>query len=166
MDKKREEVVNSRYKNTYYYYYYYEKAAEDAGFDMWFENLPGEVETISYCVSSSENTTTKSINITSDINSNSYFFISQNRFYGAIADDMAYSVLIYNSRNTREYINKKGAKFKLVDGDTNKNDDISTENKTRTYTMVRYDDYYGYIFFSNMLDEDIFEILDQVTFIQ
>lgn len=161
-----EDVTNGIAQNTTYTYDSYEKACEDAKLDMWLETLPGNVDTISYSVCDDGNVVTHSIDVFCYVNGNA-FSITETRFEGNYAEDMAYSIPLEHKQNVREYTNKAGIEFSLVDDcfereEYGEQDVLMNVSVTRTYVLIQYRDRYGYLSFENMQEEEIYQILDQI----
>ncbi len=163
--RKVEKVLNSGVKNTFYYYADYKTAIEDSVLDNWFSV---EYETsyggyfggdISYCIIDAGDHFTYTLNGTLKYN-DGYFYVSEGKMEGNVAEDYAHIVPIHNATNTREYINKSGATFVLVDSSRTMNDG---EVLNSTVVIIRYGMYSGDIEFYDLSEEEIYEILDTVT---
>ena len=64
--------------------------------------------------------------------------------------------------NTRNYVSANGITFTLVD-DIEADVDNWTRKGTRTYVILSYDIYRGFIYFEEMNDEDIHDVLDKIV---
>jgi len=163
--RKVEKVLNNGVKNTFYYYADYKTAIEDSGLDNWFSV---EYETsyggyfggdISYCIVDAGDHFSYSINGTLKYN-DGYFYVSEGKMEGNVAEDYAHIVPTHGSKNAREYVNKSGASFVLVDSSRTMNDG---EVLNSTVVIIRYGMYSGDIEFYDLSEEEIYEILDTVT---
>lgn len=151
------QVVNGYASNTYYEYKDYETALLDAELDNWFHISYENAENVSYVVTETEDTLERCINV-SFVYGEGSFFVCEEIMTGNIAEDTAHSIKLGNTNNKRDYTSASGQVFTLVDQIT----DDGTEEKTTTFVMVAYDDYFGYISFENLKDEEIHKILDTV----
>lgn len=151
------QVVGGYATNTYYTYPDYETALSDTGLDNWFREPFEDVSDVTYVLTETEDHTDKSINATYFYHDGS-FFVSENIMAGNVAEDVANSILLKNTNNVREYTSGSGYEFTLVD-------EISEGEEgtiTTTFVMIAYDDYYGYISFNDLSDEEIQSILNTV----
>lgn len=151
------QVVGGYTTNTYYTYKDYATAILDTGLHNWFHEVVGDVESITYVLSENEDFTEKSINASYYYHDGS-FQVSENVVTGNIASDVANSITLKNTDNVREYTSVSGYEFTLVDQIMESEDGVITT----TFVMIAYDDYYGYISFDNLSDEEIKSILDTV----
>lgn len=163
--RKREVQLSNSVKNTFYYYVDYKTAVEDSGLDNWFSV---EYETsdndyfggdISHCVIDAGDHFTYDINGSLKYN-NGFFYVSEGKKEGNVAEDYAHIVPIPNRENVREYVNKAGAGFTLVDSRNTMNDGVEMVS---TVVVIRYGMYSGSLEFYNLSEEEIHEILDTLT---
>ncbi|MDE6024212.1 MAG: hypothetical protein K2G45_02035 [Lachnospiraceae bacterium] len=152
------ETVNGYATNTYYAYKDYDTAVKDAGLDTWFNKAYENDGNVTYVVTETQDTVNKCINACFKYGEGS-FFIAEEIMTGNVADDLTSSVQLQNTKNKRDYTATSGQVFTLVDQITND----GTEDITTTFVMVAYDDYYGYISFDNLKDEEIHNILDTIA---
>ncbi len=145
------EIVNGYATNTYYTYESYEKAIADFELDAWFEKIPGNVETITAVLSETPDFTEKSVDAVYAYGKGS-FWIYESTITGNAG--MAYGVSLDNTGNIRQYTNKNGYIYTLVD---EKRDEQIT-----TYVMILYGEYRGFISFSNLTEREIHTLLDQI----
>ncbi len=151
------QVVNDYATNTYYKYKDYKTALQDAGFDNWFGTSYENTENVIYVVTETEATVDRCINADFSYGEGS-FHVCEEIMTGNIAEDVAHSIKIENTNNKRDYTSASGQVFTLVDQITAD----GAEQKIMTFVMVAYDDYFGYIAFENLKDEEIYKILDTV----
>lgn len=151
------QVVGGYATNTYYAYPDYVTAISDAGLDNWFREKFEDASDVTYVLTETEDYTDKSVNASYYYHDGS-FFVSESIMTGNVAEDVASSIKLKNTNNVREYTSASGYVFTLVD-------EISEGEEgtiTTTYVMIAYDDYYGYISFNDLSDEEIKGILDTV----
>lgn len=151
------QVVGGYATNTYYAYPDYATAISDAGLDNWFREKLEDAEYVTYVLTETEDYTEKSINASFFYHEGS-FFVSENIMTGNIAEDVASSIKLQNTNNVREYQSETGYEFTLVD-------EISEEEGetiTTTFVMVAFDDYYGYISFNDLSEDEMKAILDMI----
>lgn len=161
-----EEVqLSNSIKNTFYYYDDYQKAIEDSGLDKWF-NAEFEVcyegyygGDVRYCIVDWDDYHSYEVQGTLKYN-DGYFHVNESRAEGNVAEDYAYTVPISNRDNVREYVNKAGVGFALVDSSRTMSDG---EELISTVVVIRYGLYSGSIEFYNLSEEEIHEILDTLT---
>lgn len=151
------QIVNGYATNTYYAYKDYETAFTDAKMDNWFRISYENAENVIYVITETEDTVEHCINANFLYDEGS-FFVCEETMTGNIAEDVANSIMLENTNNQREYTSASGETFTLVDQITVDGD----EKQTKTFVMVAYDNYFGYISFENLGDEKIHEILDTV----
>ena len=151
------QVVNGYATNTYYAYKDYETALQDAKLHNWFNTSYEGADNATYVVTETEDTVDRCIDA-SFLYGEGRFFVCEQVMTGNIAADVAHSIKLENTNNERDYTSASGQVFTLVDQIT----DDGTEKRTTTFVMVAYDDYYGYIAFEDLDDEEIHKILDTV----
>ncbi len=163
--RKVEKQISNSVKNTFYYYADYKTAVEDSGLDNWFSV---EYETsynsyfggdISHCVVDAGDHFYYDIN-GSLVYNDGFFYVAEGKYAGNVAEDYASIIPTHSSKNAREYVNKAGATFTLVDDSETMNDG---EEITYTIVAIRYGMYSGHIDFYNLSEEEIHEVLDTVT---
>lgn len=151
------QIVNGSAKNTYYIYEDYETALLDAGLDNWFCKSYEAAENAVYVITETEDLQEYCVSA-SFLYGGGSFHIEEEILKGNISEDTAYSVKLTNTNNKRTYTSASGQDFTLVDEMT-ENDG---EKTVKTFVMIAYDNYYGYIFFENLSDAEIHQILDTV----
>ncbi|MBQ9936293.1 MAG: hypothetical protein IJO70_10640 [Lachnospiraceae bacterium] len=163
--RKQEKQLSNSVKNTFYYYADYKTAAEDSGLDNWF-SVEYETNTggyyagdISHCVVDAGDYFSYDINGTLKYN-DGFFYVSECKMEGNVAEDYAHTVPLNKPENAREYVNKAGNAFALVDDRKTMNDGVEM---TKTVVIIRYGMYSGSLEFYNLSEEEIHEILDTIT---
>ncbi len=160
-----EEVqLSNSVKNTFYYYDDYQAAIEDSELDKWF-NTDYEVcyegyfgGDARYCIVDWDDYHSYEVQATLKYKEG-YFHVNESRAEGNVAEDYAFTVPISNRDNVREYVNKVGIGFVLVDSTRTMGDG---EELKSTVVIIRYGLYSGSIQFYNLSEEEIHEILDTV----
>lgn len=156
---KRVEVVNGYATNTYYTYEDYATALMDAKLDNWFNKTYENADSVTYVITETPDTVTYDVTVWYPY-SNGTFHFSESVMTGNIADDMAYSLSLRNTGNKRNYVSPiSGIEFSLVDEVT----EDEEGDRVRTYVVIAYGKYHGYICFENLTEEEIHEILDTVV---
>ncbi len=160
-------LTDETYQNSLYSYRTYEEGTKDSGFPNIFSEPIGTPQSITYVVTevtSDGKVAGEAIDKTLD----SIFdykghrvYLSQDVMPGASADS-GYSVCMNKTANTRSYTSSQGIVFTLVD-DIEADVDNWTRKGTRTYVMLSYGDYRGFIYFEEMDDNDIHDILDKIV---
>ncbi len=153
------EVVNGYATNTYYTYKDYETALKDSGLDNWFNMVYENEEDVIYAVTETEDFVERCINA-SFVYGEGSFFVREGIMTGNLAEDLATSLKLANTNNKRDYTSASGQIFTLVDEIT----EDGIVKRVRTYVMIVYGDYDGYICFENLKDEEIYKILDTLEF--
>ena len=169
---KEEVLTNGMYHNTYYSYHTYEDAVSDTIFDNLLSEPVGTPTSITYVETRVMSGDKPSEGEPMEKELTSIFdykghrvYLSQSYMPGA-SDDSLYSVCLIESANTRHYISAQGIDFTLVD-------DLRTgfvpeeegdpDPDVRTYVMLSYDKFNGFIYFDDMEDADIHDILDKIV---
>lgn len=152
---------------TFYQYESYEDAAADAGMDLWFDPLPGEVTNVEYVYSLDSGYADRFITIDGEYKGYDYF-IEENRASGELNDDFVHKVTLENVQNERTYTNVKGQTFTLADeiadnDGYDENGNLGKVQRVKTTTLILYGNHWGDITFWDMPDKYIHRILDQIT---
>ena len=161
-------LTNGVYQNSYYYYETYEDGIKDSGFPNIFSEPIGTPQSICYVVTEDSSTGQavegdafeKTLDSIFDCNGHKVY-LCQDYMPGA-SDDSTYSVCMNKTANTRDYTSSQGIVFTLVD-DIEADVDNWTRKGTRTYVMLSYDKYTGFMYFEEMNDDDIHDILDKIV---
>ena len=161
-------LTNGVYQNSYYYYKTYEDGTKDSGFPNIFSEPIGTPQSICYVVTEDSSTGQavegdafeKTLDSIFDCNGHKVY-LCQDYMPGA-SDDSTYSVCMNKTANTRDYTSSQGIVFTLVD-DIEADVDNWTRKGTRTYVMLSYDKYTGFMYFEEMNDDDIHDILDKIV---
>jgi len=133
----------------------YREAVESTGLDNWFST---EYETIgTMLVMYLGMDTLPEININGSFKYNEgAFYVYQSMIEAQYRDpEMTFMVPVENPVNERYYTNSAGIDFTLEDGGEN--------GIINTYVIVSYDDYFGYLMFNSLSDDEICEILETVV---
>ena len=161
-------LTNGVYQNSYYYYNTYEDAIKDSGFPNIFSEPIGTPTSVCYVVT--EETSAGQV-VKSDAFERALDTIFDYKGYKIYLDqsimpgeseDSVYSVCMNKTANTRNYVSANGITFTLVD-DIEADVDNWTRKGTRTYVILSYDKYRGFIYFEEMNDEDIHDVLDKIV---
>lgn len=155
--RKRSELVSGIYHNDFYYYDKYEDAIADSRFESLFTEIPGEEQSVVYCVTDGGDIMEYSIDSIFEYESG-IVSASQSVMEGNVAEDASYSIIMKQTGNARTYISKSGLEFSLVD------DLGAGEDGLSTIVMIAYDNIRGYIGFRGLTEEQIQQVLDLVTY--
>ncbi len=152
---------------TFYQYESYEDAAADAGMDLWFDTLPGEVTNVEYVYSLDSGHAERFITIDGEYKGYDYF-IMENRASGELNEDFVHKVTLENVQNERTYTNVKGQTFTLADevadyDGYDEDGNLGKVQSVKTTTLILYGNHWGDITFWDMPDKYIHRILDQIT---
>lgn len=148
------EIVNG-YTNTRYTYATYEEAAAEAGMDRWLGTEYALASPASFTDVEGQGYHSKMVNAEFNVKSGSVF-ISESVAEAGVADDAAYSIQMQHPSNERTYTTENGLQFKLVD-------DTSAEGNVTTFVLIAYDRHTGYLSFEGLTDEEINEVLENVS---
>ncbi len=156
---KKVEVVSGIYEHTYYYYPDYLTAVSDTRFQSIFSVIPGEEQSVSYCVFNLGNDTWEySLDSIFDYQEGR---ISVHQFVmeGNVAKDAAFSIAMQKTGNVRTYVNSQGAEYTLVDdiGYAEKN------GESCTIVMLSCKEFQGDVAFYGLSEEHIQGVLDTLT---
>lgn len=144
---------------TSYTYETYEQALADANMANWFSKSYELNGYAYYSILEFGENIEYSIDAEFKYNQG-VFSITNSRMTGNVADDMAYSIGLSNTGNIRNYTSPSGMEFTLVDETTEDEDG----KVVKTYVIISYDDYNGFIEFVNLSEEEIHQILDTMLF--
>lgn len=169
---KKELVEYGDTEYTYFYYNSYDDAATDHDMEKWFSNNPGAPDSIKVIFRDDDCFVYTRI-VASYKYKDGEYLLDQLRMTckenGSISNDFGMSIEYDETSNIREYTNTSGVTFTLVDG-TNY-DAETNEPSTETSVLILYDNpdnlpgteaykYSGYLFFDNLTDKEIHEVLD------
>jgi len=163
---KEEIKLSSGAKNTFYGYNDYKTALEDTKLDNWFnkeyEKYSDESE-VTYCIVEFDGYFSYQIDASFKYN-NGYFDVNEAKSEGNIAEDASYTIALTKTENSREYVNKAGAGFVLIDDRRieNNGEDGAAEEVV-TVVIVKYGNYSGFLKFYNLSEDEIHQILDTLT---
>lgn len=151
-NSKEVQIVNGYATNTYYRYDDYATAILDSKLDNWFSVNYEKYQFVTYCITETDSYKDESIDAQFLYNEGTVT-LYQSKMSGNVAEDMTFSVPVEQTTNVRTYTSTvTGSVFTLVD-------DVNGD----TYVMINYDNYYGFLQFSNLSDEEIHKILDTVV---
>lgn len=166
---KEEIQLSNSLKNTLYGYVDYKTALEDTKMDNWLSQEyekaveTGFDENVLYCISGDDDCSFYSIEATFK-SGEGYFHMYQERAEGKIEENATFTLQLTKTENEREYVNKAGAGFVLVDDRRSYDDgEGGTIEELATMVIIKSGDYTGYFAFYNLSDEEIHQILDTVT---
>ncbi|MBE5933443.1 MAG: hypothetical protein E7263_08505 [Lachnospiraceae bacterium] len=166
---KEERQLSNSVKNTFYGYKDYKTALEDTKLDDWFDKEyelstdSGFNEEVIYTVVDLDDYHSYSISAAFKYN-DGYFQVEQEKAEGNIADNATYTIQLSKAENSREYVNKAGIGYVMVDDiRTCELENGETLEEVVTIVIIKYDNYTGFIQFFNLSDDEIHEILDTVT---
>ena len=148
------EIVNG-YTNTRCTYATYEEAAAEAGMDRWLGTEYASASPASFTDVEGQGYHSKMVNAEFHVKSG-VVFISESVAEAGVADDAAYSIQMQHPSNERTYTAENGLQFKLVD-------DTSAEGNVTTFVLIAYDRHTGYLSFEGLTDEEIHEVLENVS---
>ncbi|MCR5368667.1 hypothetical protein SAMN05660484_02273 [Eubacterium ruminantium] len=152
-----ETLLNNVYRTKTYTYDDYLKALYDSGFENWFNFDIKPIE--NYCcysitVDEKFDTEERMLDVSFYYHDGVVSF-NQNLRPATHDPDGLFMVQVDNPENTRVY-NTENETFTLVDS-VNSKDGLKD-----TYVNINYEDYYGYIIFYNLSEDEIHEVLDNV----
>ena len=153
---KKEVLTNGLYLNTFYTYPDYETMISDTRFENIFDGIEPESKDPIYTITELD-PITKEYSI--DVNFNygeGEFHLYQDVIEGNVADDAVFSIPITSKENERNYKAKTGLEYTLVDG-------TNIDNEKETTVLISYNEYNGYLSFSNLSEDEIHEILDHIV---
>jgi len=147
-------LLSNGTKNIRYKYDDFKLALEDAGFESWFNTDYELAYNATRTIVDMGSRYVPETSIDAGFKYKGYFFnICMEEWTENNADGMADTIPMKNSDNSRNYVNRQGIEYELVDSHPE-------ENKLQTYTIIYNRDFVGFICFENMDDTIIHEILD------
>ncbi|MCR5544813.1 MAG: hypothetical protein K6F55_11825 [Eubacterium sp.] len=153
---KKEVLTNGSFLNTFYTFPDYETMISDTRFENIFDGIEPESKDPIYTITELD-PITKEYSI--DVNFNygeGEFHLYQDVIEGNVADDAVFSIPITSKENERNYKAKTGLEYTLVDG-------TNIDNEKETTVLISYNEYNGYLSFSNLSEDEIHEILDHIV---
>ena len=153
---KKEVLTNGLYLNTFYTYPDYETMVSDTRFENIFDGMEPESKDAIYTITEIDEIT-KEYSIDANFNyGEGEFHLYQDVIEGNVADDAVFSIPITSKENERNYKAKTGLEYTLVDG-------TNIDNEKETTVLISYNEYNGYLSFSNLSEDEIHEILDHIV---
>lgn len=164
----KEETRVGSIKGVTYEYADYKTALEESGLENWFtteyeayyeEDYGGNV-----VYKEAKASFFKAHNISVALKyKDGYFKVTEMKFEGSVAEDYLFSVPIDEMENPREYVNKAGAGFALVDNRKTVESEKGTIEEESTIVIIRYGMYCGSLEFYDLSEKEIHQILDTLT---
>ena len=164
----KEETRVGSIKGVTYEYADYKTALEESGLENWFtteyeayyeEDYGGNV-----VYKEAKASFFKVHNISVALKyKDGYFKVTEMKFEGSVAEDYLFSVPIDEMENPREYVNKAGAGFALVDNRKTVESEKGTIEEESTIVIIRYGMYCGSLEFYDLSEKEIHQILDTLT---
>lgn len=141
--------------NTYYTYETYETALEESGLDNWFNTTYEGDGYVTYVHLKDADFEQMEIG--------AFFYVGEKMFSvseikrpGVNHMEGTHSLALAKTGNKRTYTAKSGKEYVLVD-------ETAGEHEGTTYVVIAYGEYFGYLSFDAMTDEEIHQILDTVV---
>ena len=91
------------------------------------------------------------------------FKVTEWKFEGSVAEDYFYTIPLDEMENPREYVNKAGAGFALVDNIKTVEGEKGPIEEESTVVIIRYGMYCGSLEFYDLSEKEIHQILDTLT---
>lgn len=164
----KEETRVGSIKGVTYEYADYKTALEESGLENWFtteyeayyeEDYGGNVV---YYEAKASFFKVHNISVALKYK-DGYFKVTEMKFEGSVAEDYLFSVPIDEMENPREYVNKAGAGFALVDNRKTVESEKGTIEEESTIVIIRYGMYCGSLEFYDLSEKEIHQILDTLT---
>jgi hypothetical protein len=153
---KNEVLTNSEFLNTYYEYPDYDTMVSDTRFENIFATVPAKTTNATY-VTTDFGDGTMEYSIDVDIAyKDGTMHLYQDILEGNVAEDITFSVPVYQKENVRNYTTKSGLEFTLVDGKNQQGDESITT------VMISYGKINGYMSFYNLSENEIHEVLELI----
>lgn len=164
----KEETRVGSIKGVTYEYSDYKTAMEESGLDNWFTT---EYETCyegacggNVVYRQSKDSFFQVYDISATLKyKDGYFKVTEMKFKGSVAEDYYYSISIDEMENPREYVNKAGAGFALVDNTKTVEGEKGSVEEESTVVIIRYGMYCGSLEFYNLSEKEIHQVLDTLT---
>lgn len=164
----KEEIWAGSRKGFIYEYADYKTAAEESGLENWFTteyetcyegadggNVEYEEKKWHYFQMYTISATLKY--------KDGYFKVTEWKMDGSVAEDFCYSIPLDEMENPREYVNKAGAGFALVDNRKTVEGEKGPIEEESTVVIIRYGKYCGSLEFYDLSEKEIHQILDTLT---
>lgn len=141
--------------NTYYTYDAYETAVAESGMDNWFNMVYEGDGYVTYVHTKDADFEQHEIGAFFYVGEK-MFSVSQSRCPGLNNAEGLHSLVMEKTGNERAYTSKSGKEYVLVD-------ETAGDHAGKTYVLIAYGEYFGYLSFDGMTDEEIHQILDTVA---
>ena len=151
---KKVETVNG-YTNTWLTYATYADAAEEAGMSRWLGDAYTADAPVDFVQTEGQGLLEKEVRATFSVQEGTVRLV-QGITPEGVAEDAAYSIQMGHPINERSYTAGSGLEFRLVD-------DAVGEGQPLTTYVIAYDQYTGYLAFTDLSEEEIHAVLDAVT---
>ena len=151
------ENLNGIVTNTRYQYDDYKAMLADSKIPNWLSKDYELAESAVYINSKDDTRESDSIDANFKYGEGQFHLSITNMVKG-YAENVSSSLYLTNTGNKRTYKNVDGVEFTLVD-EVREEGELTT---TRTYVVIAYDMYDGYISFEGLTEEQIHEVLDSV----
>lgn len=164
----KEEIWVGNMKGIIYEYADYKTSVEDSGMENWFTT---EYETyyegaddgnVEYKESKWHYFQVYTISATLKYK-DGYFKVTEWKFEGSVAEDYYYTIPLDEMTNPREYVNKAGAGFALVDNIKTVEGEKGPIEEESTVVIIRYGMYCGSLEFYDLSEKEIHQVLDTLT---
>ena len=152
---KKVETVNG-YTNTWLTYATYADAAEEAGMSRWLGDAYTADAPVDFVQTEGQGLLEKEVRATFSVQEGTVRLV-QGITPEGVAEDAAYSIQMGHPINERSYTAGSGLEFRLVD------DAVGEGQPLTTYVLIAYDQYTGYLAFTDLSEEEIHAVLDAVT---
>ena len=164
----KEETRIGSVKGVTYEYADFKTALEESGLDNWFtteyETYYEETYGGNAVYKEASDYYFKLYEITAALKyKDGYFKVTEMKFEGSVAEDYYYSIPIEEMENPREYVNKAGAGFALVDNRKTVEGEKGTVEEESTIVIIRYGMYCGELEFYDLSEKEIHQVLDTLT---
>ncbi len=152
--RKEVKQIEKTITNTYYTYENYSDALAASGMDNWLSEEYEDDNYVTYVHSEASDWEEHEIGVFFYFGEKQ-FNMSQMRRLGVDHTKGSHSLVLQNTSNKRTYTSKNGYEFVLVDE--------KTDQKTETFVLISYGEYFGYLAFPDFTDDEIHQILDTVV---
>ncbi len=143
------------FTNTYYTYDTYETAIAEAGLDNWFNTVYEGDGYVTYVHTDSKDYVAHEVGAFFYVGEK-MFSVSESKRPGVDCSQGTHSLVFGKTANKRTYTAKNGIEYVLVD-------EAEGDHKGKTFVVISYGEYFGYLSFDGMTDDEIHQILDTVV---
>lgn len=141
--------------NTYYTYETYETAIIEAGLDNWFNKVYEGDGYVTYVYTDSADYKAHEVGAFFYVGEK-MFSVSQSMRPGVDHTQGVHSLVLQKTANQRTYTARSGKEYVLVD-------ETEGDHAGATYVVIAYGEYFGYLSFKDMTEDEIHQILDTVV---